>query len=262
MIRKNIYAVFLLLLIIGFMQGCVPSKPVKEELVLSADRLVKRLEANRRQIKTFRGTGVLSIQTPVLNAKSNFEVLIRKPDSIKVSIFGPFGIDLAQSLITNNSFQFYDVINNRLYSGRLQQGVIKQILKVDISFDELIDALAGSVNLTDKLRREPDKYETDNNFYTLTYVDSLLDREYIYTVQLNNLSIRNYKIMKVPEPMILEGNYADFKDFDDVPLPYKIELNYKEKDQKLDIEYRNISVNQNLESLKIDLPSDVTRIEW
>ncbi|MFA3783031.1 DUF4292 domain-containing protein [Melioribacteraceae bacterium 4301-Me] len=259
--KKNIYTIFPLLIII-VLQACVPSKPIKEELILSSDRLVKKLEANRRQIKTFRGTGVLSIETPLLNAKSNFEVLIKKPDSVKVSFFGPFGIDLAQSLITNNTFQFYDVINNRLFTGKLEEDVIKQILKVDISFDELIDALIGSVNLTDKLRREPDKYQAESSFYKLSYLDSLYNREYIYVVQSDNLSIRDYKIVNMPSDLVLEGVYSNFKDFDQVPLPYNILLNYKEKNQKLVIEYRNISVNQNVENLKIELPPDVKRIEW
>ncbi len=262
MIKRNIVVVIAAAMIIGFIHGCVPSKPVREKLVLSSDRLVKRLEANRRKIKTFRGTGVLSIETSLLNAKSNFEVLIRKPDSIKVSIFGPFGIDLAQSLITNNSFQFYDVINNRLYTGRLQQGIIEQILKIDVSFEELIDALAGSVNLTDKLRREPDKYDIGDDFYKLTYNDSSTDKEYVYFVQSDDLSIQKYQVDKIPDDLILEGIYSQFREFDEVPIPYKIDLNYKEKNQKLNIEYRNISVNQNIGSLEIDLPSDVTRIEW
>ena len=68
--------------------SCVPSKPVHDdEKILPADRLIKRLEANRRKIKTFQGTGILNINTPEINAKANFEVVLKKPDSVKVSIW-------------------------------------------------------------------------------------------------------------------------------------------------------------------------------
>jgi len=82
--------------------SCAPSKPTEKVRLMSADRLIKRLEANRRKVKTFNGNGSLMINSQSVNAKSSFEVMIKKPDSIKVSFFGPFGIDLAQVLITQN----------------------------------------------------------------------------------------------------------------------------------------------------------------
>lgn len=59
------------ILLIVYIIGCAPSRQFDDDRVLSADRLIKRLEANRRKVKTFRGTGLLNIQSNQLNAKRN-----------------------------------------------------------------------------------------------------------------------------------------------------------------------------------------------
>ncbi len=242
--------------------GCAPSRQVSEERVISSDRLIKKLEANRRKVKTFRGTGALNIFSPDLTAGSSFEVIVKKPDSLKVSFYGPFGIDLAHALITPQDFQFYDVINNSLYRGKMRDGIMKQILKVDFSFDELIDALAGSVNLTDKLRIEPDRFEVDGDLYRLTYLDSLKKIEKVYSVRADDLAISENILKQFNGNILVEGKYSRFKSYEDVPIPQEIILNDIVNKQRLKVEYRKIEINRNDVDLLIDIPTDVKIREW
>lgn len=262
MIKKYFYFHIILLLSIIFISACAPSKSIEKERIISPDRLIKKLEANRRKIKSFEGSGVITIQNSEMNAKSNFEVIMKKPDSIKVSFFGPFGIELAQALISSNRFQFYDVINNNLYKGQLKDDVIQRILKVNMSFFEIIDAFTGSVNLTDKLRLEPDKFEITGDLYRLTYIDSTQSLEKIYLVHSNNLSITESIIRTLNGKVLFEGKFKNFKLLDDVPVPFEINLNDSNNKQKLKIEYRNINVNKELPNITIEIPNDAKVIEW
>ena len=257
-----------LLLIISFaallfMNACVPSKPVQEdEKILPVDRLIKKLEANRRKIKTFEGSGVLNIQTPQITAKANFEVILKKPDSVKVSVYGPFGIELAHALVSKNDFTFYDVMRNSIYKGSAKQDVLKQIFKVDLSFDDLMDAFAGAVNLTDKLRNNPDNYEINADEYILSYKDDEAGKESVYKINVEGLAITKYKLIKIPNVILFEGSYSDFKDFENVFVPYKTIVENKQQNQSVNIEYRNIEINKEVGDLSIKFPSDAEIIEW
>lgn len=242
--------------------SCVPSKPVDEERILPADRLIKKLEANRRKIKTFSGSGTINIESPQLTAKASFQVVIKKPDSMQISFYGPFGIDLAQAVATKRDFLFYDVINNRVYRGITKNLSLKNIFKVDLTFEELMDAFAGAVDLTDKLRREPDDLFVKNDTYYLTYSDDITGRNSIYEILIDDLAITKYKIIEQPSNSILEGAYRDFDNFEDVPLPYKINVNYKLMKQDINIEYRSIKVNQDIGKLTFTIPEDAEIIEW
>ena len=234
--------------VIIFATACVPSKPVYEEEVLPADRLVKKLEANRRKIKTFEGSGVLNVQSPNLEAK--------KPDSLKFIIYGPFGIDLAQALVTDSEFIFHDVIKNIVYKGRSDTDLLKKIFHVDLSFSELVDAFAGAVNLTGKLRLEPDVFNLDDDDYQLIYLDSLSGNRSEYLIQINNLAIKNYKFFKSPNIPLFEGIYTDFEIINNVAIPYSTTVQNIVDKQKVIIDYRNISVNHNIERLVLNIPSD------
>ncbi len=245
-----------------YINGCIPSKPVQEEQLVSADRLIKRLEANRRKIRNFAGTGTITIKTSDLDAKSNFQVLIKRPDSVKVSFYGPFGIDVASAMITQQNFQFYDVINNRLYRGKLKTGVMNDILKINISFEELLNLLTGSVNLTDKLRREPDKYETDSDLYNLTYYDSLNATTSVYSIRRDDFGITGYKQNSFRGKNLVNAEYSNFRKYEDTPVPFLINVNELLNKQKIKIEYRSVEVNNEIGKLKLDIPNDAKIIDW
>lgn len=260
MINKKNFIVSLLLII--FVIGCVPSKPVYKEEVLPADRLVKRLEANRRKIKTFQGSGIINVESKQIDAKASFEVYLKKPDSIKFVIYGPFGIDLAQALITRSEFQFYDVMKNTVFKGRNDHKILNKIFHVDLTFSELIDAFAGAVNLTDKLRLEPDKYKVTDEEYFLTYDDSLENKQSIFKIQIDNLAINKYELYKNNNILLFEGIYSNFQIYDRVAIPSTIVVQNKLNSQKVTIDYRNIEVNENVESLDLDIPKDARIKEW
>ncbi|MFA7287932.1 MAG: DUF4292 domain-containing protein [Melioribacteraceae bacterium] len=248
--------------ILIFMVACVPEQQSSPEASMSTDRLMRRLESNRRNIKTFRGTGSITVRTDALNATSNIEVLVKKPDSIKVSLFGPFGIDLAQILIANNNFQYFDVMNNRLYYGKVKKGIIKKLLKIDIDLEDLANGLVGSINFSDKLQLTPDRFEVTDDIFTFVYEDPITKKQELYVANKGNLAIREYRITNQKGENILEGNYSLFREFSSVQLPSKIDLNYPISDQRLKVEYRTMTVNNELPDLTIKLPDDVERIEW
>ncbi len=244
------------------MIGCVPSKPVYKEEVLPADRLVKRLEANRRKIKTFQGSGIINVESQQIDAKASFEVYLKKPDSIKFVIYGPFGIDLAQALITRSEFQFYDVMKNTVFRGRNDHNILNKIFHIDLTFSELIDAFAGAINLTDKLRLEPDNYKLTDEEYFLTYDDSLENKQSIFEIQIDNLAINKYELYKNKNILLFEGIYSNFGIYDRVAIPSTVVVQNKLNNQKVTIDYRNIEVNENIENLTLDIPKDARIKEW
>jgi len=258
---KKIAAANVVILMIVFIIGCVPSKPVRESKSIPPGRVIKKVEANRRKISSFRATGVLAITSPKITAKANFEVLIKKPDSVKISIYGPFGIELAHALITERSYQFYDPMNKRLYTGQNKEGVIEKILKVDLAFDDLMDALSGSVNLTNKLSSEPAGFDITEDSYILSF-EGNNKRSNIYNIDNETLALNSYSVVSDKGKSILKGSYSNFKFYNDVPVPFNSRIEYSEKDQILDIEYRKIEVNIDDLEFNLLLPTDIEVVEW
>lgn len=236
--------------------GCTQTQTVQQERIISADRIIKRIEANRRKVKTFEGTGTISIKTSEIDTKSSFKVEIKKPDSLKVSFFGPFNIDLAFALISPKDFSFYDAINNQLYTGNVRPGILKNVMKIDIPFEELIDAVSGSVNLTSKLKVEPYAKQVASSEYELVYPDSANNKLTKISIDAENYKILLYSITDLKGKVNYQADYHDFNKVDDVYIPYLININDVVNNQKLKVEYKRVDLNKLTDILKLEIPDD------
>jgi hypothetical protein len=244
--------------------NCSQQKPIIEEEVeiLPADRLVKKLETNRRKIKSFEGFGIISIKSPEFNNSADFKIVLQKPDSVYLVVFGPFKMELANILVTRKDFIFYDALSNTAYKGEVNSNILKAIFKINISFTDLIDAFIGSVNLTDKLYRNPDNYKVEYDKYIITYKDSLSESSTTFSVNVRDLGISDYFINDDRGKILLNGEYSDFSVIENVSIPYKINLTNPTQNQYIQIEYNKIVANSKNIYIDFVMPSDVTIIKW
>jgi outer membrane lipoprotein-sorting protein len=259
------YSLILLLsiyLIILFISGCVPSKPTEEVEILPAERLVNKLEANRRRIKSFEGTGTLVVQSSNAENKASFETSLIKPDSLYLTILGAFGIQLAQTLVTTDNFIFYDDLHNTAYQGQLSEDVLKNIFKIDLPFSDIIDAFVGSVNLTKHLYKQPTKYSVEYDKYTLTYVDSTTNFTSIYKIDIRSLGITSFQVIDPNGDIALDCKYSDFDYIENVAVPYTIDVQNAKEGQSVSIKYKKIRANAADISIDFKVPDDATIIKW
>lgn len=260
---KIFYQVLLpLFAIILLIDGCVPSKPTEDIELLPSERLINKLEANRRKIKNFEGIGVFEIESEQFNNSANFQIIMQKPDSIYFSVLGPFGIELAQALVTKDNYIFYDALQNTAYRGGVDDDILKNIFKVNLSFNDLIDAFIGSVNLTPNLYKQPSRYSVEGEQYVLTYVDNENELTSVYKVDIRQLGITNYNLQSHNEQIDLEGKYSKFELIENVAVPFNIVITNKVQNQKVTITYKNIFANSKGVKVKFELPDDAEIIEW
>jgi outer membrane lipoprotein-sorting protein len=256
------YVLSILFLSILAINGCVPSKPTEEVEILPSERLISKLEANRRKISNFEGTGTITLKSSTFSNSATFKVTLIKPDSISLTIMGPFGIELAQTVVTKNKFMFYDVLQNTAYEGDANGNILKGIFKINLSFDDLMDAFIGSVNLTKHLYKSPTKYSIDGDQYVLTYVDSVSGETTNYRVDVKQLGITDYKLVNSNGDVLLSGKYSRFNNLEDVAVPYSIEVQNKKEGQLVTIEYKQMTANKKDVSIDFHLPGDATVIKW
>jgi len=243
-------------------QGCIPSKPLDEIELLPSERLINKLEVNRRKIKSFEGVGTIEIESDLYDNSASFRVVMLKPDSIYFTIMGPFGIELAQALVTEKEFIFYNAFENTAYTGEVNEDVLKNIFKVNLSFNNLIDAFVGSVNLTDNLYKQPNDYSVDNDKYVLTYFDPNENTTTIYRVDIRELGITNYSLKASDGSVDLAGSYSNFELLENVAVPFNIEVQNTAENQKVFITYKNIIANDKGIEIDFILPDDAKIISW
>ena len=248
--------------ILVLLNGCVPSQPTEEFELLPSERLTNKLEANRRKIKNFEGNGTIFVNSPQMDNSATFRIVLQKPDSIYLTIMGPFGIELAQALVTKDKFTFYDALKNTAYIGAVNSNALQSIFRINLSFEDLLDAFVGSVNLTNNLYRAPDDYFVEDDRYVLTYLDSARTNKTIYRVDVRQLGITEYQLFGLDDELMLEGKYSDFELLENVAVPYKIAIENKTDEQRIGIDYKKINVNKENIYIDFKIPDDATIIKW
>lgn len=259
--KKDIIRFLVIINFIYLITACVPSQPTEEFELLPSERLTNKLEANRRKIKTFEGNGTITVNSPFENS-ATFRIILQKPDSIYLTIMGPFGIELAQALVTKTKFTFYDALQNTAYTGDVNSNALQSIFRINLTFEDLLDAFVGSVNLTNNLYRPPDNYFVEDDKYVLTYYDSTRANKTVYKVDVWQLGITEYQLYDLDDNLTLTGAYKDFELLENVAVPYKINIENKIDEQKINIDYRKITVNKNNIRIEFKVPDDATIIKW
>ena len=76
------------------------------------------------------------------------------------------------------------------------------------------------------------------------------------------MAINKYELYKNKNILLFEGIYSDFEMYDRVAIPSTVVIQNKINKQKVTIDYRNIKVNEDIENLKLNIPSDAIIKEW
>lgn len=255
-------SILIIIILSLYATGCVPSKPADGAEVLPSERLISKLEANRRRISNFEGSGTITVKSKELNTSASFRVTLIKPDSISLTIMGPFGIELAQTLVTKDNFYFYDALQNTVYQGETNDDVLKNIFRINLSFSDLMDAFIGSVNLTRHLYKQPTSFSIDEDHYNLVYKDTQNGETTSYKVNIKELGITDYQLEGKRGNVILSGRYSRFNDIESVAVPYNIEVQNKLENQLVTIEYKKMSANSRNTTIDFKIPGDAAVIKW
>lgn len=245
--------------------SCVPSQPENEEVeTLSYDRLIKRLEVNRRKIKNFLASGTIDIKNPTFDNSASFRIFIAKPDSLYMNILGPLNIEIAQILIIKDDFKFYEVLSNKLYKGKLDNNIIKSAFKADLNFKQLVDVMLGAVNLSDKISTKISQFNIDEDKYVFNFSDSYGDTtlQETYKIRIKNLGIVDYQIKnRSNNSIVYKSSFDDFITFGGSPVPKKIAINDSKNNQEIKIKYKKIEVNVKNYIIDFDIPDDAEIID-
>lgn len=256
-----IHSFIIIIFLTGF-YGCVPSQPTEEFELLPSERLINRLEVNRRKIRNMEGNGTMFVKTPQLENSASYRVILQKPDSMQLSIMGPFGIELAEALVTGDEFIFYDALQNTAYTGETNSDALQNIFRIDLTFEDIMDAFVGSINLTENLYKTPDKYEVEYDKYVLTYNDPKKNITKRFKVDVRELAITDYEITSAEGDVNIVCKYSKFELIEGVAVPFKIDIFNKPQNQRVSIEYKKIVTNKNSIGIDFLLPDDATVISW
>ena len=252
---KYIPAVFFLLL-----AGCGTTSKINiNEISVTSEEVQKIACTHHSRIKSMFGEGRISVETPDIAQTGAFILTLRKPDSVLISLRGPFGIKVGSALLTRNEFAFYNSLENQLITGSTSLENMDRILHIQLNFDDLMNIFSGGGFLSDDLR-SPDQKIIEDNQFVFIYNSGNSTRR--YWIDPESLYIQKIQFLDYAGKLTLEQTFNDFEIVGEIKMPYAIRVTQPETQQMLTLYYSDIMVNVEELQFTFAIPKNVERIRW
>jgi len=230
---------------------------------VSVKELKNRINQNSTVIETLEASGNISFDSPDNSGSGWLELRIKKPDTVYVKIEGPFGISIANALITRSDFIYYNVQENKVISGPSTDINIGAVLRIKLSFDDLINGFTGSFvlseNADDSLNADIEK----NNYLIKNLKNDTVEKFYI---EPGLFRLQKYNVVGARNESLIEVYYSDYQEefvsASKVYFPYNIKIKNPQKSQSVYIEYINKEINKKNLSFKMKIPKSAKFVKW
>jgi len=217
------------------------------------------MELNHQQVTTLQARGSISIESRDFTGMASITVSIRRPDSVLMKIEGPFGIDIGSMLFTKEQFIYYDSHANRLITGPATPKNIRSILKVDLTFADIMDVLSGATPLWRELH-SPDSVSFDDD--QLLFLFKKGSERAHYWIDPEKFVVVRYEIGADDSGLILGTYYKRFRQFDSVFVPRSISILAQRENRRLSLYYDDIEINRPELDFTFVVPPNAKRVNW
>ena len=260
----KIYFIPVLIFTAVFLYGCTASSG--NDIMLSdipVKELKQKLNQNSDIIQTLEASGNISFDSPEQSGSGWLELKIKKPDTVFVKIEGPFGISIANALITRGNFTYYNVQENKAITGPSSDINIGAILKIKVSFDDLISGFTGGF-IFDESDEDTSLVQSRNSLYLIQNVQP--GGKQLFFIDPELYTITKYKFTdnsNIPQVEVDYSNYGEETASGiSVNLPATIKIKNPVKKQSVYVDYVTKEVNKKNITFKMKIPKSAKLIVW
>lgn len=226
---------------------------------ITYEELKAKVNQNAGKLRSLDADGEISIDSPTLSNNGTITVSINKPDSVYTKIEGPFGLDIANVLITRSNFVYYNVMDNRVIRGPSSSKNLAIIMRIKVEFDDIVNAFSGNFMIGNDGYTQDEIRMTDNNYIITTRGEAGIKKYWI-----NN---ENYYVVKYGEydtqgNTNLEITYDSFYEKDDIHFPKKITLVRPKEKQNIWLTYSKEDFNNDKLTYRLRIPKSAKETEW
>lgn len=255
--RKS--ALLFLFLPILFLYSCTASKSSFNESDYSISEIISSVNKNSEKLRTLKGDGVISIDSPEMSSSGSFTLSIVKPDSLYIKLEGPFGVSIAAILLERNNFTYYNIQDNRVIIAPSTAANIKAVMRLKLDFDDFINGFSGSYNFIDTNSQNFSLSRIEDNL-VLTQKTSEETKKYF--LDPYKRYIKQYTVLdnSGKEKMVVE--YNNYTEEDGYYFPNKIKISRAASSEYVFLDYSSKELNKGYLGYKIKYPKSAKVIQW
>ena len=254
MIRKIIVIIFTGTL---FYSCTASQKEITEELTFS--ELKSLVNSNSKKLSSLDADGEISIDSPEISNSGSITVSINKPDSVYTKLEGPFGIDIADLLITRDNFIYYKPMDNTVIKGPSSSHYLGIIMKIKIDFDDIVNAFSGKFIFGEDNYNDVQISIKDGNYLMSINTGTEIKK---FWIDPDNFFVRKAGTYELNGETKIEILYENFYERDGIYFPKKINIERPKEKQYIWLTYYNEEFNNNKLTYRLKIPKSAKEVIW
>lgn len=251
-------SLFIVLSALFLLAGCAAPSPSRfGNKNLSPAFVRDNVQKNAQNVHFLTGNGKIAIESPDIAQSASFAIWIRKPDTLFVRLEGPFGIEIGSALVTKNDFSFYNSLQNQLITGSTTVDNLRQLLRIGLSFDEMMNLFSGGVFLPGD-DSYPTSLETTDEYLIFNYKSEGHHRR--YWIDPNSSLIARIQHLETDGKMFLEQRFQNYRAVEKSYIPFQMRMTMPKDRNVVSVSYSEVRVNDPSQTFHFSVPSNVQRL--
>lgn len=253
--RRLLYPALCCMLLVS----CAP-RPVSVVLdtdVTPASTLAALVKERSAKLKSLVGRGTISFDSPEMSGTAAFRSSIKKPDSMLVSLTGPFGIGVGTFFLSREHYVLYSSLENRVITGTPDARSIRSIIPFEMTYDQILDAFSGLFALPVEIG-VPLRYEVVEGRFLLSYQCGI--HRCTYWIDPSYLLVTRFEQRDEDGGLVVEAVCSSLTEDDGAVVPKRISVKFPGEDRGLSITYSSLTINGPDPSFAFSIPKNAQTI--
>ncbi len=224
--------------------GCAPTKTVIRDRSLGAAEVVRRVQERDQRIRTVKGDGNITVESPEASGSGSFRADVRKPDSLKLELSGPFGIHVGTLLLSREQFMFYNWRENIATIGKPDGSTLQSMFRLKLRFDEILNAFTGEF-LSPRSSDTLETFGVEEGLYLLRYRSA--DGVHEYRIDGDAFVVTSYRLLDSLGKPSLIALASRFDEVNDIAIPKLLRIVLPKERRSLTVAYGDLRLNEEVE---------------
>ena len=237
-----------------FVATKTPKNGVKEDSVLTSQRIIQRHYSNKNDFSTLYIRASAKYNHEDDSQSVSAEIKIKKDEKILVSVRF-LGITMAKALITPQEVKYYEKINGSYFEGDYQ--ALSQWLGTDLDFNKIQNMLIGQP--IDDLSKAKYTFTETDKFYKLNTTEDQTEKSFFFEAE--HFLLKKQEINQPEKERGFVASYPNFQEFASAILPASLTINAMQKKGRttLIVDYNSTTLNEEL-TFPYSVPDGYDRI--
>ena len=238
--------------------GCASTKEAHRHAAnLSAQEIMEAVNSHAGAITTLHAKGSISVESPSFINSGSFELWLKKPDSVRIDVKGPFGIRIASAFFAQGHYIFYNSFKNEVMEGAIDEAEMPSFMDIQINPKDIVDTFCGARGF---FREEvsPDSFSLGDGSYLLQF--RYHEGTTRYTVDDMTLYVTAVEHIDSTGTVWSEERFDFELQEDGSIIPQSIRLIHDRLESSVSLMYEDVHLNVPISEMGLRVPSDARHV--